>query len=127
MTQVDSRRLQLNDAPECSICPRIARGLNSSAVGACGRLDYVNKMEDYGGRVQAIVWEAAEWLPTHALDQAQRLADAGENGDAMIYVAWGIVREQVQVPREFISRIRSHAAGLVDESKMPSNLDMYGV
>lgn len=90
-----------------------------------GTLDDVNALEDYAGRIQAIVWEVAEWVPAQRLEQAQRLANAGENGEAMVQVAWAIVVEQVHVPRELIARIQEHAEGLIEATDMPSNLDEF--
>lgn len=85
-------------------------------------------MDDYLGRVQAIVRKAAEYVSAEGVDRVQRLVDHGEPAEGMCSLAWIIVNEAVRVPRSLIEAIREHAAGIVDDEFMPPHavLDAYG-
>jgi hypothetical protein len=81
--------------------------------------------EDYLGRVQAIVWQAANFVSSSGIARVQHLVDHGEPAEGMCSLAWIIVNERRRVPRDLIQDIRAHAAGLIEEEFMPENLDNY--
>jgi hypothetical protein len=81
--------------------------------------------EDYLGRVRAIAWAASDYVSAEGLHEVQRLVDHGEPAEGMRSLAWAIVNEKRRVPRTLIGDIREHAAGLVDDEAMPSNLDEF--
>ncbi|GLZ33513.1 hypothetical protein Lesp02_57010 [Lentzea sp. NBRC 105346] len=87
----------------------------------------MSSMDDYVGRVQAIVWKAADYVSADGVGRVQHLVDHGEPAEAMCALAWIIVNENVQVPASLIVAIREHAAGIVDDEFMPPDLDNQGL
>lgn len=81
--------------------------------------------EEYLGRARAIAWQAAEYVSSARLYEVQRLIEHGEPAEGLCSLAWGIVNEQVVVPRTLIEGIREHTAELIDDGFMPTNLDDY--
>lgn len=87
----------------------------------------MNNMDEYAGRVQAIVWRAAAYVSNEGIGRVQHLVDHGEPAEGMLSLAWIIVNEDVQVPLDLIRAIREHAAGLVDDEVIPADLDAHGL
>jgi hypothetical protein len=86
----------------------------------------MSNMDEYSGRVQAIVWRASAYVSNDGIGRVQQLVDHGEPAEGMLSLAWIIVKEGVQVPRDLIQAIREHAAGLVDDELLPADLDTHG-
>jgi len=87
----------------------------------------VSTVDDYLGRVQAIVWTASGYVSAEGISRVQHLVDHGEPAEGMCSLAWIIVNEQRKVPRSLIRAIREHSSALVDEKFMPGNLNEFGV
>jgi hypothetical protein len=85
----------------------------------------MSQQDDYLGRVQAIVWWAADYLSPSGIAQAQELVSHGEPAEGLCYLAWGIVNEDVRVPRKLVDDIREHVRGIVDDQHMPASLDKH--
>ncbi len=85
----------------------------------------MSEMEDYLGRVQAIVWRAGEYVSAEGIAEVQRLVNHGEPAEGMCSLAWAIVREDVRIPIDLVRGIREHARGLVDDEFMPENLEAH--
>lgn len=77
--------------------------------------------------MQAIVWKAAAYVSHEGISRVQHLVDHGEPAEGLLSLAWIIVKESVQVPRDLIQAIRDHAAGLVDDKLFPADLDAHGL
>jgi len=86
----------------------------------------MSELEDYLGRVRAIMWRAAEYVSAAGLAEAQRLVDHGEPAEGMCSLAWAIVNEDVRVPMDLVRDIREHAADLVSNEFMPEHLENHG-
>lgn len=84
-------------------------------------------MDDYRGRVQATVWESADWVSLERRERAQHLIEHGEPAEGMRALAFAIVEEGALVPRSLIAAIRELSEGLVDEQDMPEDLDDFGI
>jgi hypothetical protein len=87
----------------------------------------MSAMDDYLGRVQAALWDAAGWVSAERRAWAQHLVDHGEPAEGMRALAFAIVDEGTLVPRSLIAAIRELSAGLVDDEDMPGNLDDFGI
>ena len=90
------------------------------------RADAMSAMEDYQGRVQAILWRAAELLPDVETSHAQHLADHGEPAEGMCSLAWAIVSAGIRVPMSLIRDVQD-CAGLVPEEFMPPDFESFGM
>ena len=86
----------------------------------------MSAMEEYRGRVQAILWRAAELLPGGDVAPAQHLADHGEPAEGMCWLAWAIVDAGLRVPMSLIRDIQNHA-DLVPEEFMPPDFESFGL
>jgi hypothetical protein len=84
-------------------------------------------MEEYLGRVQALVWSLAELLSEDESGRVQHLVDHGEPAEAMRSLAWIIVNANMRVPVETIRAIRELSEGLVSPEHMPADLDAYAL
>ena len=62
-------------------------------------------MDDYLGRVQALVISLSGTLSAQALDEAQHLIDHGEPAEGVLYLAWGITNEDRVVSAECVDTI----------------------
>lgn len=87
----------------------------------------MTEMDEYVGRVRAIIWDASNYLSRQAVEHAQHLADHSEAPEGMLALAWAIVNEGADVPGSLIERIRSHAADLVPEEAWPPGLDDHAL
>ena len=82
-------------------------------------------MEDYLGRVQAIVWRASDYVSAEAIGRVQRLVDHGEPAEGLCTLAWVIVNEDLRVPADIVKDIRTHVTGLVADGFMPADLEAH--
>jgi hypothetical protein len=87
----------------------------------------MSALDDYLGRVQATVWDAAGWVSAEGIARVQHLVDHGEPAEGMCSLAWIIVNEKTMVPTSLIEAIRKYSEDLVPEEYMPSDLDAYGI
>lgn len=78
--------------------------------------------EEYLGRVRAVAWHAAEYVPRDRMEEVYRLIDHGEPGEGLCSLAWAIVNAEVRVPGNVIEAIAEYTDGIVDEGFLPSNL-----
>lgn len=78
--------------------------------------------EEYVGRVRAIAWRGAEYVPVAQLEEVHRLIDHGEPAEGLCSLAWAIVNAQVSVPADLIEAIYEYTADLVDDEFMPPGL-----
>lgn len=85
----------------------------------------MTEVEDYLGRVQAIVWRASDYVSAEAIGRVQRLVDHGEPAEGLCTLAWGIVNEDLRVPADVVEDIRTHVTGLVDDDFMPADLEAH--
>lgn len=83
--------------------------------------------EEYFDRVRAVALRAAAYVPADRLDEVNRLIEHGEPAEGLCSLAWAIVRERVQVPRDMIEAIREYTAELIDDDFMPPNLEDHAV
>ena len=86
----------------------------------------MSNMDEYAGRVQAIVWRAGAYVSDDGIGRVQHLVDHGEPAEGMLSLAWIIVKEGVQVPHDIIDAIREHAEGLIDDELFPFDMDTHG-
>lgn len=86
-----------------------------------------SEMDEFRGRVQATIWDAAGWISDERRSRAQHYLEHSEAGEAMYSLAWAIAEERTLVPRALIVAIRDLSEGLVDEEDMPTNLDDFGI
>ncbi len=87
----------------------------------------MSALDDYLGRVQATVWDAAGWVSAEGIARVQHLVDHGEPAEGMCSLAWIIVNEQTMVPRALIDAIRRYSEDLVADEYMPDDLDSHGI
>lgn len=85
----------------------------------------MTEMEDYLGRVQAIVWRATDYVSAEAIGRVQHLVEHGEPAEGLCSLAWVIVNEDARVPGDLVRDIRAHVEGLVDDEFMPDDLDSH--
>lgn len=81
--------------------------------------------EEWLGRVRAIAWQAADYVPTSRMEEVYRLIDHGESAEGLCSLAWAIVTEKVQVPLALVEAIREHTADMIDDEFMPPDLDNF--
>lgn len=81
--------------------------------------------DDYLGRVQAVVWDAAGWVSSEGLGRVQHLVDHGEPAEGLCSLAWIIVNEQTMVPASIVRAIREYSADLVPSEHLPDELDAH--
>jgi hypothetical protein len=84
-------------------------------------------MDAYLGRVQGVMIAAAETVPAHALNDAQRLVDHGEPAEGLLALAWAIRDSGALVPAWIVASIRDLTSELVDAEMLPSDLDEHAV
>jgi hypothetical protein len=84
-------------------------------------------MEEYLGRVQALVWEFSAFLTPAETDEVQHLVDHGEPAEGMRTLAWIIVEADKHVPAMMIKQIRELSADLVAPEQMPPDLDAHAL
>lgn len=82
----------------------------------------MSSREHYLGRVQAIVWQSAEFVSAGALSEVQRLVDHGEPAEGLCSLAWAMEREDARVPLSIIKAIQELTGGIVGEEFMPPKL-----
>lgn len=87
----------------------------------------MSEMEDYLGRVRAVLMSLQGVVSAEGLAEADHLIDHGEPAEGLQTLAWVIVDEDKRVPIATLSAIRELAAGLVDESHWPPNLDEHAI
>lgn len=87
----------------------------------------MSALDDYLGRVQATVWDAAGWISAEGLARVQHLVDHGEPAEGMCSLAWIIVNEKSMVPKALIGAIRRYSEDLVADEYMPDDLNSYGM
>lgn len=77
--------------------------------------------EEYLGRVRAVAWRAAEYVPRDCMEEVYRLIDHGEPAEGLCSLAWAIVNAEVRVPGNVIEAIVEYTDGLVGEGFLPPN------
>jgi len=87
----------------------------------------MSNFDDYLGRVQFTVWEAAAFVSRDAIARVQNLVDHGEPAEGLLTLAWCIVNEDVRVPRSVIAEIRRNSERLIPLKFMPPSLDAHAL
>jgi len=87
----------------------------------------MSDLDECADRVQAIVWRATAYVSKEGIGRVQHLVERGEPAEGILSLAWIVVKESVQVPRDRIEAIRVHVAGLVDDELFPADLDAHGM
>ena len=82
-------------------------------------------MRNYLRDVQILVDKVRPFLTHGQLSDVDRLVHYGESAEGLNYVAWFIVDNKVQVPRQIIAEIKSLTEGLIAPKDFPSNLDDF--
>jgi hypothetical protein len=84
-------------------------------------------LEEYYGRVQALVERVEKLVPAGRLQEVHKLVDHGEPAEGLCSLAWVIATDRVLVPRDLIESIYEYTEELVPREFLPSDLDEYGV
>jgi hypothetical protein len=82
----------------------------------------VSAMEEYLGRVRAVVIAASDYLPPESVEDAVSMVEHGEPPEALIQLAWAIVAEGAHVPGWIIDAIYDLGASINDPDHLPLDL-----
>ncbi len=85
----------------------------------------MSALDDYLGRVQAVVWSATGWVSPEGIERVQHLVNHGEPAEGLRSLAWIIVKEQTMVPEALVAAIRQYSADLIPADELPSDLDSF--
>ncbi len=104
------------------------RSARSSKTMRTGRLvderheEFVSAVEDYQGRVEALLISSEQYLSPGQMKEPWNLAEHGEPAEGLATLAWVISENHVRVDSWIIEGIRSLTEGIVEHDDLPSDL-----
>lgn len=85
----------------------------------------MSAMEDYLGRVRAVVIAASDYLLAESVEDAVRMVKHGEPPEALIQLAWAIVAEDARIPSWIVEATYDLGASINDPDHLPPDLRNY--
>jgi hypothetical protein len=82
-------------------------------------------MEEFVAEVETFIHGFEHRLPPEDLGLVKRLTRHGEIGEAMVSLAWCIVKRELYMSPGQFEELLHISRGLIDESHLPPNLAEY--